>query len=164
MNIFATSNCPIESARYLDDKRVVKMCLETAQILSTALRFYGVDVDYIYKSTHVNHPANVWARETRMNYLWTVRHLQALCKEYTKRYNKEHKCEKMVLDFTMLAYKIPSGFQTQFANCAANAGLGITYKHISDVHTAYKLYLIDRWYSDVRTPTWYGKTKTEVAA
>jgi malate/lactate dehydrogenase len=37
MNIFATSPCPIQSAKALDDKRIVKMCSESLQLLVTAL-------------------------------------------------------------------------------------------------------------------------------
>ena len=38
MNIFAVSNDPKQSAEWMVDKHVVKMILETAQLLSTAHR------------------------------------------------------------------------------------------------------------------------------
>jgi hypothetical protein len=156
MNIFAVSNCPRECAQFLDDKRVVKMCLETAQILSTALRLNGYEGDNVYKKTHQKHPVVLWAAETRLNFLWLIEHLQALCSEYTRRYGKNHKCESMILDFLLLADIIPQGFQTPFANCAANQTKGISYKHVEDVNMAYRLYLNDRWDTDAREPTWKG--------
>lgn len=155
MNIFVSSDCPKKCAAYLDDKRVVKMCLETAQILSTALRANGYEGDEVYKSTHAKHPVVVWAGDTRLNYLWTLQHLQALCSEYENRYQKRHKCESMVVTFTKLAYIIPQGFQRPFKNCAANASLGVSFKDVADVHKAYRDYLHVRWQNDKREPTWY---------
>ena len=152
MNIFATSECPFESASYLDNKRVVKMILESAQLLSTALRHHGSDAPY--KATHVHHPCTKWVCQSRSNYMWLLQHFSALCGEYTKRYGKVHKSQQYANDFRLLAGTIPDIGPTPFANCAAHAGLGISYKHMSDVHLAYKLYLNDRWNTDKREPTW----------
>lgn len=159
MNIFVTHKDAALSASYLDDKRVVKMCLETAQILSTALRLNGYTHDDVYKATHIHHPVVKWASETRLNYLWLLEHFQALCSEYTERYGKEHKCEQLLLTFLRLAHFIPKGFQTPFLNCAANKSTGIDYSHVDNVHLAYKLYLADRWEHDKREPTWFGVSK-----
>jgi hypothetical protein len=46
MNIFVTSDCPKLSAQALDNKRVVKMVLETAQLLSTAIFINNNDIKY----------------------------------------------------------------------------------------------------------------------
>lgn len=162
MNIFATSPSPVESARYLDDKRVIKMVLESAQMLSTAINMHGGSGGY--KSTHVNHPANVWARTTRANYEWLLAHFVALCDEYTLRYGRVHKCAAMVDFFSRSAVLIPSGGLTPFANCAANSGLGLSYKGTADTHEAYRLYLTDRFRSDKRTPTWHRKPTLEKSA
>ena len=156
MNIFATSSDPIECAKFLDDKRCVKMCLETAQILSTVLHLRGHGGPY--KPTHIHHPAVQWAAASRKNYQWTLQHFVALCDEYQARYHKVHKCKGLLKDFVLLGQQatFPDWKQTPFVNCAANASLGISYKDIEDVHTAYKLYLSDRWDTDKRTPTWHG--------
>lgn len=154
MNIFATSKCPVESAKFLDDKRVVKMCLETAQILATAINEHGGEATY--KSTHRNHPAVVWARATLQNYLWTFAHYIALCEEYYSRFDKVHKCESYKNEFFNGARCIPLGELTPFVNCAANKSKGVSYKHVEDVHEAYRLYLADRWETDVREPRWFG--------
>ena len=44
MNIFVTDRCPIQSARNLPDKHIVKMPLETCQMLSIIYSdwYYGV--------------------------------------------------------------------------------------------------------------------------
>lgn len=91
------------------------MILESAQLLSTAHRILdGTPLetvsstgrkktiyklssyydDVLYSATHVNHPSAVWVRQSRANYNWLVSLLDELCKEYTYRYGKVHKCER----------------------------------------------------------------------
>lgn len=154
MNIFVTSKCPIESARNLDDKRVIKMCLETAQMLCTALQHHGIDAPY--KPTHVNHPCNVWARQNNANWRWLFDHGIALCDEYTERYGRRHKCQDILESIEKLGAQLPDGAMTDFANCARNKSVGVDYTNTDNVYIAYQMYLNDRWESDKRTPTWYG--------
>jgi len=90
MNIFYLDRDPHEAARLQCDRHVVKMILETAQLLSTAHN--ELDGGQIaYKSTHKNHPSAVWARASSQNYTWLQRHLMALGDEYTRRYGRVHK-------------------------------------------------------------------------
>ena len=159
MNIFVTSPCPIESAKALDDKRVVKMCSESVQLLCTALVSRGVPQHELpMKPTHVNHPCNIWVRSSRSNYLWLCDHLEALCGEKLARYPSNPPymysgCMERLRGYVGLFGDIGL---TPFVNCAANADMGISYKHVKDVHLAYQLYLNDRLDLDKRTPTWYG--------
>jgi hypothetical protein len=154
MNIFATDPCPVISAKNLDTKRVIKMILESAQMLCTALRHHGASHLAKYRETHKNHPSNVWARETRSNYEWLLKHFDALLSEYTRYCGKHHACEGMLHNLTVGAQYIPAGPLTPIANCAARSDMNISFKHISDVHLAYKLYLIKRWETDKRMPFW----------
>ena len=89
MNIFYLDTCPIRAAQQQCDKHVVKMILESAQMLSTAHHEFGSE-RAVYKSTHKNHPSTVWARECTSNYRWLYEHMIALGDEYTKRYGKAH--------------------------------------------------------------------------
>lgn len=89
MNIFYVDKDPKIAAQSLCDKHVVKMILESAQMLSTAQNLAGIQGPY--KSTHVNHPSNVWVRENVFGYSWLLLHFFALCREYTYRYGKTHK-------------------------------------------------------------------------
>lgn len=89
MNIFILDNDPEIAAQMLFDKHVVKMALETAQILST---INGGP----YKPTHANHPCTLWAGAFRDNYDWLVKHGIGICSEYKYRYNKEHKSEEVI--------------------------------------------------------------------
>lgn len=118
INIFYLSEDPRQAAEWMLDKHVVKMILETAQILSTAHRVLdGKEVvnnvyvngslparyrkkktwvlednrnDILYTATHINHPSSVWARQSVENYNWLVDHLFALGDEYHYRYGKRH--------------------------------------------------------------------------
>jgi len=90
MNLFYLSRDPVEAARLQCDKHVVKMILETAQMLSTAhLELDGRQM--AYKATHKNHPSTVWVRSSAKSYRWAYEHLKALGAEYTSRYGKVHK-------------------------------------------------------------------------
>lgn len=99
MNIFAVDEDPEAAARALVDKHVVKMPLETAQILSTAVRERGHadDLTFLYDSTHSGHPCVRWAGASPANFAWTLRHGLALGREYAHRYEDSHKSVEEVL-------------------------------------------------------------------
>ena len=93
MNIFYLDRDPREAARLQCDRHVVKMILETAQLLSTAhVELDGEQV--AYKATHKNHPSAIWVRGSLDHYEWTLYHLEALGREYELRYKKVHKTIK----------------------------------------------------------------------
>ena len=93
MNIFYLDKCPDKAARLQYNKHVVKMILESAQMLCTAHHCYGdkYQVENVpYKQAHLNHPSTVWTRRSRSTYMWLYDHMMALGDEYTKRYGKTH--------------------------------------------------------------------------
>jgi hypothetical protein len=160
MNIFFSDLNPYLCAQNLDDKRVIKMCLESTQMLCTALNHHGHNTPY--KSTHANHPSNVWARQTKTNFLWLLDHAFYLCDEYERRYAKTHKCLDILNDLNTKSLSCFSETPaTPFANCAANSSKGVDFKHIGDTVEAYRQYLTSRWNTDVRPPTWYKLTGVE---
>jgi hypothetical protein len=90
MNIFYLDKCPDKAARLQYNKHVVKMILESAQMLCTAHHVYGNPNDVPYKQAHLNHPSTVWTRENSLHYDWLYEHMLALGDEYNKRYGKKH--------------------------------------------------------------------------
>ena len=90
MNIFYLDKCPVKAAKYQYNKHVVKMILESAQMLCTAHHHYGNGDNVPYKKAHYNHPSTIWVRQNSRNYYWLYNHMLALGKEYTKRYSKTH--------------------------------------------------------------------------
>lgn len=145
MNIFATSPDPFESAKALDNKRVVKMVLETCQLLSTAMSLTGGWGPY--KITHANHPCSIWVRTSNLNYDWTMAHFEALLKEYRRRYNRVHKCEQWFYPLYHGVRTIPKGPLTPHPNCT-------TFKDVENVYEAYSLYMIEKWKNDKLKPKW----------
>lgn len=90
MNLFYLSRDPVEAAHMQCDKHVVKMIVETAQLLSTAHVELGHESP-AYKPTHKNHPSAVWVRSSFVAYRWAWKHLKALGEAYTQRYGRVHK-------------------------------------------------------------------------
>lgn len=98
MNIFYVDENPVIAAQMLCDKHVVKMILESAQLLCSVHYFYTSSYQPVYKLTHKNHPCSIWARTSVANYVWLCQHGLALCEEYTNRYGKIHKSEAVIRD------------------------------------------------------------------
>jgi len=109
MNIFVLDNDPTVAAKLHLDKHVVKMPLETAQMLST------INGGHPYKATHKKHPCTLWAQQTKGNYHWLVQLGFALCKEYSHRYSKRHKCKDVIELLKHAPDFIPDGDRTPFA-------------------------------------------------
>lgn len=127
MNIFVLDESPVLAAQMQCDKHVVKMIVESAQMLSTAHRILDGKMrvvetttasgkkrnvkrwlladkemnDILYGVTHPGHPSTKWTMESMANYIWHYEHFCALCDEYTHRYGKTHKTDaalRFVLD------------------------------------------------------------------
>jgi len=140
VNIFHLDNDPKIAAQYHNNKHVVKMILEAAQMLSTAHRMIdgteitgksptgrkqkqyilsdnGMD-NILYKAVHYNHPSTVWTRQSKQNYQWHYELFEALCDEYTYRYNKVHASDTKLRE---LLRNVPNGLPdtglTPFAKC-----------------------------------------------
>jgi hypothetical protein len=113
MNIFYLDSNPKICAQYHSDKHVIKMILESAQLLSTAHHVVSEAMpeitqpynylntehmrQYIMKPSYINHPCNIWVRQSLSNYFWLAELAWELCKEYTHRYDKIHKREPTVV-------------------------------------------------------------------
>jgi hypothetical protein len=154
MNIFAVDKDVHLCARALDDKRLVKMTLETAQIMCTAMQHYGWP-DTVYKPTHENHPVVLWAKASPHNLSWVRNYLEALGFEYILRFGKTHKSYKDTMRERRELIGFGSmGQATEFANCTRRNGFGVDFRHVTPVTEAYKLYLNARWKNDKREPKW----------
>ena len=90
MNIFYLDKDPITAAVVQYNKHIVKMILESAQMLCAAHHILGNPNDVPYKLAHKNHPCTIWVRENSLHYDWLYEHMMALGDEYTARYSKTH--------------------------------------------------------------------------
>lgn len=151
MNIFILDENPILSAQYQCDKHVVKMILESAQLLC------GVFDSAPYKRTHYNHPCAKWVRESLGNFTWLKNHAFALCQEYTYRYEKVHKSASIVEWCSSNTHKMNFELfdQTPFVQCVPDK-----YKS-NDAVLSYRNYYINdkksfcKW-SKRQTPEWWS--------
>lgn len=143
MNIFASHPKPRVSALWLDDLRKNKMIIESAQLLSGALRWHGITDARLYALSHQHHPCAKWARDNRLNFIWLLQHLVHLkC-----QWGAPHKSAELIPLFYALAPAIPLAPQTPFPDCTGGSE-GI------DIHHAYRACLSRKWREDKRPPTW----------
>lgn len=101
INIFFLDNEPEIAAQSMCDCHVIKMVLESAQLLCTCHNELGSSSAYgikpkFYKSTHKNHPCQKWIQKCVANYNWLALHALELCNEYTYRYSKRHKSQNII--------------------------------------------------------------------
>ena len=138
MNIFHLPKDPKIFAEYHCDKNVVKMILETAQMLSTAYRKKFNDGEELYKTAFPKHPMTIWVGASGDNFFWTIKLLDQLLYQYTLRYKKVHSTIK-ISNLFHGRYKLWHGWKTEFTpppQCMPDE-----YKH-EDYITAYKQYYI----------------------
>jgi hypothetical protein len=131
MNLFILSTCPIEAAQQQCDKHVPKMIVESGQMLSTTHRMLDGTMEKrpsksgktmvkywrmenkhyettLYNAVHTAHPCTVWSMESSENYKWHYEHFLALCDEYTYRYGKIHKTDRVLRDIlSIMPVNIP---------------------------------------------------------
>ena len=105
MNIFVVDEDPVVAAQQLCDKHVVKMILESAQMLCTVALEHGYE-DAPYKKAHPKHPCTLWAGKSAENWQWLITHGLAMAEEYTRRYGRQHKSEAVI----RWCARLPIGF------------------------------------------------------
>jgi hypothetical protein len=95
MNIFLLDKNLEKCAQYHVNRHVVKMILESAQLLCSVHHICG-ELEPPYKLAHKNHPCSIWCRASLTNYLYLCELGLELSKEYTYRYNKHHKSTDVI--------------------------------------------------------------------
>ena len=178
MNIFVLDESPQTAAQMMCDKHVVKMIVESGQMLSTAHRVldgeqytelsannrrikrrkspYNLMEDILYKASFVGHPCSQWVMENDKNYYWLAEHAYELCKEYTRRYKKVHKTEDMI---SLVRFRKPVNISIADSITPFAQAMPEEYKNSNAVE-AYRAYYLGEktgfaeWkYSE--TPSWY---------
>ena len=137
MNIFYLVHDVVQCAAAHGNRHVIKMILETCQLLCSVYHMTTPDVEDVpYKLTHKNHPCAVWARTSLENYNWLLRLGLQLCREYTHRYDKVHASQAVLMHLLCLdPPRIPSlGFTPP------PQAMPETYYYKEDSVEAYRLY------------------------
>jgi hypothetical protein len=151
MNIFVLDESPVVAAKYACDKHVVKMILESAQMLCSV----QPEGTAPYKRSFYNHPCTKWARASTENYSWLIQHAMALCAEYTRRYDKIHKSQQVIEWCIKNRPELPTGSLSEHPTCMPD------YCKKETVVESYRNYYKNeksyfaKW-KDGNVPVWYG--------
>ena len=175
MNIFYLDHDVKKCAEMHNDKHVVKMILEYAQLLSTAHRILDGIVEpglsktgrkktvyrlpderdsVLYGATHVHHPSAIWVRQSKQNYVWLMQMWCCLLQEYTYRYGKQHACSKLVSPLSEIPHNLPDKPFTE-----PTPAMPDDVKILKEIHT--DRYTID---SLLSYRNYYIKNKTHLAS
>ena len=162
MNLFILYANPRDAAEAHGDKHVVKMILETCQMLYTAhwTTAYpglivkskkGLDLPPSmetapmkiksdkrgYLHCHINHPCTKWIRASIENYRFACELGIALGEEYTYRWRKTHSCEAHVRWLAANPPNLPRIPRTPFA-----IAMDAQYRNSDDAIQCYRNYYL----------------------
>ena len=182
MNIFYVDKDPVKAAEMLVDKHVVKMILESAQMLCTAkrvldgteytdktkngrnIRRWRLDNSneeaIIYKAGWLGHPSTQWVLKSAYNYIWLYQHMMALNEEYKKRYNhtKDHMC---IQKLGQLLKTPPKNARIDVKGTDATPAMPDECKVPGDSVASYRNYYIMKkqrfatWKAPAKMPQWF---------
>jgi len=164
MNIFAIEDDSsgqidwVKSAQSQDNYRVVKMILESCQILSTVLNEQGIDAPY--RSFNPKHPSCLWAAESSDNFISLSVHCAAMIEEYKERFSKTHKCKAVLKNIITLfdMSKFPTDKSTPLR-------MAIPDKFKSDnIVESYRRFYASKprvRYPKDKVPTWFKKYRED---
>ena len=157
MNIFVLDRDIRTCARYHADQHVVKMILESAQMLCTVINQSGGKAPY--RSTHTKHPCTEWAARSRSNWLWLRRLALTLNDEYHYRFRSasDHESARVCRDLSVP--DIADHGLTEFAQAMPER-----YRVQDDPVEAYRRFYIGeksrfaKW-TRRRPPKWYVEAR-----
>lgn len=152
-------SCPQTAAQMHCDKHVVKMILETAQMLSTVYHWHGIEYEHLYKKAFEHHPCTKWVNAGAENFYYLVSLFFSLCEEYTFRYNKTHLTEQKLGKFFDISggkmySKLPPGSTTPalaMPDCYKSKNPIESYR---EYYIGAKSYMA-RWDKGRPAPEWY---------
>lgn len=157
MNIFALDKNPKLCAQYHNNKHLVKMLVESVQLLSSAYYTLGQFGPVLlmskerldsfpresgfYKLTHRNHPSAIWTRSTIQNWKWLLELTKELAIEYTFRYGKNHSVESILEWMESNKPNLPDTMLEDFSLAMPEQYHPINTK-INDTVFSYRLYYL----------------------
>jgi hypothetical protein len=125
MNIFCLDQDPKKAARYLCDAHVIKMIVESAQMLANCFTLERLAADDCPRNSsgnarshgYSNHPCTRWAMESSSNMNWLILHALSMCHEKKRRYGGGHFSESFIrwCDLRYNDSLVPLGGLTDFA-------------------------------------------------
>jgi hypothetical protein len=141
MQIFILDLDPEKAALYHNDKHIVKMPIESAQILCTVHHLTSNKDNIPYRKTHIYHPCVKWVMESISNYEWLLSLLNELLKEYTYRYERIHATQKVYEWLLKNKPNLPNKGLTQFVLTMPDK-----YKTNDPIQSFRNFYIGDKYY------------------
>lgn len=135
MNIFILDKDIEKCAQYHCDQHVVKMILESVQMLCTALNKKGFVTPY--KPTHIKHPCVLWVELSFENFLWLKNLALALNSEYRFRFERDSDHKSIFALNEISNYSYDNRGLTEFAQAMPDK-----YKVSGDAVTAYRQFYL----------------------
>lgn len=135
MNIFVLDRDIEKCAQYHCDQHVVKMILESVQMLCTALNKKGFTTPY--KSTHIKHPCVLWVEQSFENFNWLKSLAVALNSEYRFRFEKNSDHSSILVLKEISGYSYENQGLTEFAQAMPDQ-----YKVPGDAVKAYRQFYV----------------------
>jgi hypothetical protein len=135
MNIFVLDTDIRKCAEYHADQHVVKMILESAQMLCTVLNENGLHAPY--KSTHIHHPCTLWAGASLANWQWLRSLALSLNNEYRYRFDRHMDHSSATIARHLPLPPIEDVGLTEFAQAMPDA-----YKVPGDAVRAYRQFYV----------------------
>jgi hypothetical protein len=157
MNIFVLDRDIRACARYHMDRHVVKMILESAQMLCTVLHLQGLEAPYA--PTHSRHPCTLWAGATLANWRWLRRLALALNDEFRYRFERDEDHASAVVARDLPAPPLPRRKRTPFAQAVPEG-----YRVEGDAVAAYRRFYVGEkshlasW-TRRRAPKWFRRAQ-----
>lgn len=133
MNIFVLDKDPLIAAKIQIECAghfSYKLILESAQMLSTAMRVCGYSGEDIYKIAHINHPCSIWVRQNKSNALWLFEMALEMCRLYTEKSGKIYASQAVIERCIDLIDLLPDGSLTTPALAVNSSKYGIEAQKI----------------------------------
>jgi hypothetical protein len=159
LNIFLLDHDIERCAQSHCDQHVVKMILESVQIMCTVLNKMGLETPY--KPTHGNHPCVLWVGESFDNFLWLKDLTWFLNDEYRYRFDKQEDHRSIGALQLISRHRYARRGLTPFAQAMPSE-----YKIPGDAVSAYRNFYIAekkrfaRW-TQREKPEWFVELGTE---
>ena len=113
MNIFVLDKDIQTCSKYHADQHVIKMILESAQMLCTVNHQFGLQAPY--KSTHAKHPCTLWAADSLENWIWLRSLALHLNEEFRYRFDRQVDHKSAIVARELPVPPIESKGLTEFA-------------------------------------------------
>ena len=159
MQLFILDHIPKNAASMLCDQHLRKMCLETAQILSSVMFLHGVTpVDGMPKPYNPHHPV-IAALDNQHKINWTVLYNEALQREFLFRFGKAHAYAGLTPEYRKALFR--ENLKIRMEKLSFARDFKDIYIFEPDIVKAYRIYykykksILKRWsYTNTKEPDW----------